>query len=94
MRMEQTTHNIESKDKGAAWLSGAGLAVAFAALVGASCCVLPILLASGGVGGAWIAQLGVFVGKVSLFEGAANDRCDLVEFERFSEIVVSTASNR
>jgi mercuric ion transport protein len=44
-----------------ALLPGAGLVAAIAALVGASCCVLPLTLAAVGVGGAWIAQLAVFV---------------------------------
>lgn len=42
-------------------LPGAGLVVAVAALAGASCCVLPLMLAAVGVGGAWIAQLAIFV---------------------------------
>ena len=42
-------------------LPGAGLIVAVAAFAGASCCVLPLLLAAAGVGGAWIAQLAIFV---------------------------------
>lgn len=42
-------------------LPGAGLVVAIAALAGASCCVLPLLLAAAGVGGVWIAQLAIFV---------------------------------
>ena len=44
-----------------ALLPGAGLVAAIAALAGASCCVLPLLLAAVGVGGAWIAQLAIFV---------------------------------
>jgi mercuric ion transport protein len=44
-----------------ALLPGVGLVAAIAALVGASCCVLPLMLAAIGVGGAWIAQLAVFV---------------------------------
>ena len=48
-----------------ALLPGAGLVAAIAALVGASCCVLPLMLAAVGVGGAWIAQLAVFVTVLS-----------------------------
>ncbi len=44
-----------------ALIPGAGLVAAIAALVGASCCVLPLMLAAVGVGGAWIAQLAIFV---------------------------------
>lgn len=42
-------------------LPGAGLVITVAALAGASCCVLPLMLAAVGVGGAWIAQLAIFV---------------------------------
>jgi mercuric ion transport protein len=38
-----------------------GLVAGLAALVGASCCVLPLTLAILGVGGAWIAYLGPLV---------------------------------
>ena len=44
-----------------AWLSTLGLVAAIAALVGASCCVLPLVLASVGLAGAWIAHLELFV---------------------------------
>lgn len=43
------------------WLPHIGLAAAVAALVGASCCALPLVLASLGLAGAWIANLGIFV---------------------------------
>lgn len=52
-------------------LSGVGLAAAIAALVGASCCALPLLLASAGLAGAWIANLGVFVVYRPYITGAA-----------------------
>jgi len=39
------------------WLPGGGLVAALAALAGASCCVLPILLSALGIGGVWIAWL-------------------------------------
>src|SRR5215467_7693267 len=42
-------------------LSQLGLVAAVAALVGASCCALPLALAWLGLAGAWIANLGVFV---------------------------------
>jgi mercuric ion transport protein len=45
----------------AGWLPHIGLAAAAAALIGASCCALPLALASLGLAGAWIANLGVFV---------------------------------
>lgn len=44
-----------------AWHSTVGLIAAIAAFVGASCCVLPLVLASVGLAGAWIASLEVFV---------------------------------
>src|SRR5215471_4558535 len=42
-------------------LSQLGLVAAVAALVGASCCALPLALAWLGLAGAWIANLGIFV---------------------------------
>ena len=41
--------------------SSVGLVAAIAALAGASCCVLPLALASLGLAGAWIAKLDLFV---------------------------------
>jgi mercuric ion transport protein len=43
------------------WLPHAGLAASVAALIGASCCALPLALASLGLAGAWMANLGIFV---------------------------------
>ncbi len=51
----------ESAKPAAGVLSGVALAAALAALIGASCCALPLVLASLGLAGAWIANLGVFV---------------------------------
>src|SRR5262245_20764901 len=42
-------------------LSQHGLVAAVAALVGASCCALPMALAWLGLAGAWIGNLGIFV---------------------------------
>jgi mercuric ion transport protein len=42
-------------------LSIVGLTLALAAFIGASCCALPLLLASLGLAGAWIANLELFV---------------------------------
>jgi mercuric ion transport protein len=42
-------------------LSQLGLVAAVAALVGASCCALPLALAWLGLAGAWVANLGIFV---------------------------------
>ena len=52
-------------------LSLVGLAVALAAFVGASCCALPVILASLGLAGAWIANLEVFVVYRAYFTVAA-----------------------
>lgn len=52
-------------------LSMVGLALALAAFVGASCCALPLLLASLGLAGAWIANLEVFVVYRAYFTIAA-----------------------
>lgn len=61
------TENIEhetrigaTKDAGIA-LPGASLAAGLAALAGASCCALPLVLAILGIGGAWMANLAVLV---------------------------------
>jgi mercuric ion transport protein len=51
--------NAESRQIGL--LSQLGLVAAVAALVGASCCALPLALAWFGLAGAWIANLGIFV---------------------------------
>jgi len=42
------------------WFGGAGLASSLAALVGASCCVLPIILINLGAGSALVANLAWF----------------------------------
>jgi mercuric ion transport protein len=42
-------------------LSGLGVTAAVAAFVGASCCVLPLLLAWAGLAGAWLIYLEPFV---------------------------------
>src|SRR6266404_3124662 len=52
-------------------LSLVGLALALAAFVGASCCALPLVLASLGLAGAWIASLEVFVVYRAYFTVAA-----------------------
>lgn len=63
--MSDTTQETESLTRGAkrqaSLLSHVGLVAALAALVGASCCALPLVLASLGLAGAWIANLGIFV---------------------------------
>ena len=43
------------------FLPQVGLVAALAALVGASCCALPLVLAWVGLAGAWIANLEIFV---------------------------------
>lgn len=63
--MSNATQETESLTRGAkrqaSLLSHVGLVAALAALVGASCCALPLALASLGLAGAWIANLGIFV---------------------------------
>lgn len=49
-----------TKSRRAGWLTGGGMLGGIGAFIGASCCVLPILLFNMGVGSAFIAQLGVF----------------------------------
>ena len=59
----QTTEQISAPEgqggNTATVVSGLGILAALAALAGASCCVLPLLLAIGGIGGAWVAHLGI-----------------------------------
>jgi mercuric ion transport protein len=50
-----------AQQKSTSLLSTLGLVAALAAFVGASCCVLPLVLASAGLAGAWIANLEIFV---------------------------------
>lgn len=63
--MSDVTQETESLTRGAnrqvSLLSQVGLVAALAALIGASCCALPLVLASLGLAGAWIANLGMFV---------------------------------
>lgn len=60
LAQEQSPDRITAR-RNVRWLSNAGLVVAVAAFVGASCCALPLILASLGLAGAWIASLEVFV---------------------------------
>ena len=53
------------------WLTGSGLVSAIAALIGASCCVLPLILFEMGIGSAVIGSLGFFAGKTAYFLLAA-----------------------
>ncbi|MEQ9643660.1 MAG: hypothetical protein RIM84_26820 [Alphaproteobacteria bacterium] len=46
---------------GAGLLPGLGLAATGAALLGVSCCALPLALSLVGLGGAWLAHLAIFV---------------------------------
>lgn len=49
------------------WLAGGGLLGGVFAFLGASCCVLPILLVNLGVSGALVANLGFFARYKALF---------------------------
>ena len=63
--MSTAVQHTSAKAKGEARhigvLSQVGLVTAIAALVGVSCCALPLALAWVGLAGAWIANLEVFV---------------------------------
>jgi mercuric ion transport protein len=70
--MSQTTQaDLSSGRRRTNALSIVGLALALAALVGASCCALPLILASLGLAGAWIANLELFVVYRAYFTVAA-----------------------
>ena len=57
----QPTDRANAEPRHVGLLSQLGLVAAVAALVGASCCALPLALAWFGLAGAWIANLGIFV---------------------------------
>jgi mercuric ion transport protein len=62
LRIKQDTDIPRRGANGAAsLLSHAGLGASIAALIGASCCALPLLLAWLGLAGAWIAHLGILI---------------------------------
>ena len=59
--MQSTDIRANAEPRHISLLSQLGLVAAVAALVGASCCALPLALAWFGLAGAWIANLGIFV---------------------------------
>lgn len=59
--MQQTNTKAEGGARHLGLISQVGLIAAMAALVGASCCALPLALAWLGLAGAWMANLGIFV---------------------------------
>lgn len=52
-------------------LAGGGVISGLGAFIGASCCVLPLLLINLGLGGAWIANLAFFVNAKPYFLAAS-----------------------
>lgn len=58
---QQTNTKTERAARHLGIVSQVGLIAAIAALIGASCCALPLALASLGLAGAWLANLGIFV---------------------------------
>jgi mercuric ion transport protein len=59
--VQQPNTSTERGTRRVGVVSQVGLIAALAALVGASCCALPLALAWVGLAGAWIANLGIFV---------------------------------
>jgi len=59
--MQPTDDRANPEPRHVSLLSQLGLVAAVAALVGASCCALPLALAWLGLAGAWIGSLGIFV---------------------------------
>ena len=59
--IQQTSAKTKGEARHIGLLSQVGLVAAIAALVGASCCALPLALAWIGLAGAWIANLEIFV---------------------------------
>jgi mercuric ion transport protein len=64
--------NDHSSPVGAQALSGLGMIVGVGAFIGASCCALPILLGSIGLGGGWIATLSPFIAYRGVIIGVAS----------------------
>lgn len=58
--MSAMTSEPEKQNGASGWFAYGGLASGLGALIGASCCVLPLLLAQIGIGTALIAHLGAF----------------------------------
>lgn len=59
--LQQANRGTERGTRSIGVVSQVGLIAAIAALVGASCCALPLALAWLGLAGAWLANLGIFV---------------------------------
>ena len=59
--VQQTSAKAKGEARHIGILSQVGLVAVIAALVGASCCALPLALAWIGLAGAWIANLEIFV---------------------------------
>jgi mercuric ion transport protein len=59
--VQRTSSKAQGEARHLGVLSQVGLVAAIAALVGASCCALPLSLAWVGLAGAWIANLEIFV---------------------------------
>ena len=59
--MQSTDVRANAEPRQISLLSLLGLVAAVSALVGASCCALPLALAWLGLAGAWIGNLGIFV---------------------------------
>jgi len=69
--MQPADSKADAEPRHISLLSQLGLIAAVAALVGASCCALPLALAWLGLAGAWIANLGIFVTYRPHITGAA-----------------------
>lgn len=73
---EHIQANDGQSDKASATVASLGLLAGVGALIGASCCVLPLILAIAGVGGSWVAGIGALtpyqpylLGMAALFVG-------------------------
>mgnify|MGYP003628320339 FL=1 len=64
----QPAHAAEQNEHKAGWLAAGGILAAIAA---SSCCVLPLVLFSVGISGAWIGNLTALSAYQPLFIGAA-----------------------
>lgn len=68
--MDSEDKNIKPKKRGG-FIAGGGALSGLAALVGASCCVLPIVLVNIGVSAALVGELAFFARAKSYFMGLA-----------------------
>lgn len=66
--MADVTETSSGDRKRGGWLASGGVLASFFAFIGASCCVLPVILVNLGVSTAFVANLGFFARNQALFQ--------------------------